>query len=157
VKQAQIRINRRAQPALVTVTQSAGRETLAPGDLGSYELTVVNRSGTAASNVRIMDMLPSGFRYKSGSVRLNGATVADPAVSEDGSTLTFRVGDLPRNGSATVSFAAEVTPAGKAGKAISYVSAISGGGGNSNVAMTTMLRSLFHSKKRSRLEHLRRL
>jgi adhesin transport system outer membrane protein len=122
------------------VAQNSDREMLSPGESVSFDLTVVNTSRVAAaSNVRIMNMLPAGFRYKSGSVKLNGASFTEPVISDDGKSLIFKVGNLSQDGSATIRFATEVSKTSKPGKAINYVSAISSGGGNSNVAMSTVL------------------
>jgi adhesin transport system outer membrane protein len=126
---------------LLRVANSAGSEMVAPGDFVSYDLTVANTSRIeAASDIRILDMFPDGFRFKSGSVQLNGASCPDPAVSDDGKTLIFTVGTLAAEGSATIRFVTEITADSKLGKAaINYASAISSGGGNSNIAKATVL------------------
>ncbi|MDX1509440.1 MAG: DUF11 domain-containing protein, partial [Woeseiaceae bacterium] len=65
----------------------------APGDFVRYEITLENASvAGVATNVQIVDVLPVGVRFVPGSVRRNGAEVADPAIASDLRTLTF---DLP--------------------------------------------------------------
>jgi uncharacterized repeat protein (TIGR01451 family) len=120
---------------ILRLANSAGREMAAPGDFVSYDLTVANTSGnTAVSDIRILDMFPDGFRFKSGSVLFNGNSAPDPAVSADGKTLIFTVGNLAAEGSATIRFVTEVTAASKPGEAVNYASAISSGHGSSNIA-----------------------
>jgi len=121
--------------AQLWVTKSAGREVAAPGEFVSYDLTVGNNSNAVpVTNVRLIDMLPIGFRLKKGSVQLNGTSGPDPAISPDGQTLTFTIGDLLPSGSVSVRFVAEITAGSRLGTAVNLASAISGGGGTSNIA-----------------------
>lgn len=64
------------------------------GDFLQYRLTLTNTGAVTASNTTIVDRLPLGMRYRSGSLRVNGVKIADPAQSSDGRTLTFDVGSL---------------------------------------------------------------
>lgn len=131
-------VDPKSTPLLVNIT--AGRELVASGEVVGYYLTVANTSGLAsASNVRVLDVPPAGFRFRSGSVQLDGINSPDPAVSTDGKALIFTVGKLAAAGSATIRFETEVTAGSKLGKAVNYASAISRGGGNSNVAMVAVL------------------
>ncbi len=125
--------------AQLWVTKSAGREVAAPGEFVSYDLTVGNNSTVVpTTNVRLFDMLPTGFRLKKGSVQINGKSSPDPAISADGQTLTFTLGDLLPSSSVTVRFVAEITAGSRLGTAVNLASAISGGGGTSNIARATV-------------------
>jgi uncharacterized repeat protein (TIGR01451 family)/fimbrial isopeptide formation D2 family protein len=43
------------------------------GDLVPYTITVTNRLTSVVSNVNLVDMVPAGFKYRSGTALLNGA------------------------------------------------------------------------------------
>lgn len=125
--------------AILRVELAVERKFIAPGESVSYDLTVANTTGLAtASDIRILYMLPAGFRFKNGSAQLNGIACADPSVSADGHSLIFLAGDLAAERSATIRFLSEVAAGSKSGHAVSYASAISRGGGNSNIAMATV-------------------
>lgn len=61
------------------------------GDFVEYQLTLTNKVGVALSAPKIIDKLPPGFAYVSGTTRVNGVKVADPSGGA-GPTLTF---DMP--------------------------------------------------------------
>jgi len=125
--------------AILRVELAVERKDVTPGEFINYELTVANSTRSeAASDTRILTMLPGGFRYKSGSAQLNGIGCPDPSVSADGQSMVFLVGNLAPEHSATVSFLSEVTAVSKSSRAVSYASAISRGGGNSNIAIATV-------------------
>lgn len=125
--------------AILRIENAVERKVVSPGEFIRYDLTVVNATNlAAASDTRILSMLPAGFRFKSGSAQLNGIGCPDPSVSADGQSLVFLVGNLAAEHSATVRFLSEVTADRKPGRAVSYASAISKGGGRSNVAMAAV-------------------
>lgn len=124
---------------LLQVEHSVERTVVSPGEFIRYDLTVANTTKrTVASDTRILSMLPAGFRFKSGSAQLNGIDCPDPALSADGQSLVFLVGNLASDHSAAVRFLAEVPADRKPGHAVSYASAISRGGVNSNIAMVAV-------------------
>lgn len=128
------------RPTLLFVSITAGPEKVAAGASVRYELSVANTSAVApVSNIRLLGVPPVGFRLKSGSVHVDGVSRPDPAVSADGHALIFTVEKLTAGGSVKIIFEAEVTAEGKPGKALSYASAISSGGGKSNIAKATVL------------------
>ena len=116
------------------VSRSIGRETVAPGEFVSYELTVANITSAGVPAVRLLDVLPDGFRLKKGSVEINGISVSDPAISNDGKVLTFSVGDVDHATSSKISFIIEVPEGSSPGKVVNVAMAISGDGGKSNVS-----------------------
>lgn len=116
------------------VSRRIGRETVAPGEFVSYELTVANITTAGVSAVRILDVLPNGFSLKKGSVEINGISVPDPAISNDGKVLTFSVGDLAPATSSKIGFMIEVSEGSSPGRVVNVAMAISGDGGKSNVS-----------------------
>lgn len=135
-KDATSRVNASTDPNVrqLSVEITTDRDTVEPGEFVGYDLTVANasRSG-ASSSIRVLDVLPAGFRLKSGSVSIDGVKGADPVVSGNGKNLIFTVGKLSPMGGAKLHFETVVTAESKPGKAVNYASAISSGG-NSDVA-----------------------
>jgi uncharacterized repeat protein (TIGR01451 family) len=86
------------------------------GDFVQYTLTVLNTATHAAvPSLTTIDQLPHGMRYRAGSARIDAEVAADPAVSADGQTLTFRTGALGANQRREIRYVAEIT-AGARGK-----------------------------------------
>lgn len=122
---------------LVEITTD--RDTVEPGGFVGYNLTVANTSkSSATSSIRILDVLPAGFKLKSGSVRIDGVKGADPVVSDNGQALIFTPGKLAPTGTAKIRFEVVVTAGSQVGKAVNYASAITSRG-NSNVAKATVV------------------
>jgi len=76
------------------LTKSANKQIVAVGDFLGYSIRLSNNSGATASAARIVDTLPAGLRYQSGSATLNGSPVTDPVISSDGRSLTFNLNDV---------------------------------------------------------------
>ena len=103
-------------PAMV-VTKTAGSDTVVTGTDLSYTITITNTGETAGTVTSIVDDLPSGFSYNSGTT--SGATTADPSIASqtltwtgswsvaasgqpgDVITLTFSAGNMAGPGSYT--------------------------------------------------------
>lgn len=121
--------------ALLQIYQSVSKEEVTTGETLNHELTVHNTSATeVASNIRFFIKLPAGFKFKNGSVLLNSKSSSDPIISVDGKAFIFKTGNLAANSSTTVRFSSTATVEAKPGKAVLYSSAISNGGGTSNIA-----------------------
>lgn len=121
------------------VDQKAGRETVFPGENIPFETSIANTTPrTAALAVRLLNVLPPGLRLVRGSIRINGASAPDPAVSADGRALTFPIGDIPPGGSSTLRFEIAVAAECPRTKAFSIASAISGAGNRSNISRTAI-------------------
>lgn len=119
--------------------KSAGKDIAAAGDFVPYRLDLQNAdAATAAPGVVISDTLPLGFRYRQGSTKLNGAAAADPAVSGDGRTLTFAVGNLAAKAAASISYVVEVSAGARPGNATNQATARSATGMTSNLAAATV-------------------
>ncbi|MTH86546.1 DUF11 domain-containing protein [Paracoccus sp. DK398] len=68
-----------AAPAVLTLEKLVGVQTAMIGDTVPYTIRVGNAAGTASATIRITDILPPGFHYRSGSARLDGVDVT-PAI-----------------------------------------------------------------------------
>ncbi len=129
--------------------KSAVKQTAAIGDFMPYNLTVENIDTSApVPGVTIIDRLPNGFRYRKGSARLNSSPAPDPAISEDGRSLTFAVGDLGAAAKADINYVAEVGAGASLGKATNSAMAHGSLGAVSNNATATVVvtEELFGSK-----------
>jgi uncharacterized repeat protein (TIGR01451 family) len=128
--------------------KNVSKTTAAIGDFLQYKLSVQNTDTTAAvAGVVVIDRLPLGFRYRKGSLKINGAVAGTPSLSQDGRTLTVSVGDILPSGQADISYVTEVSAGAKLGKAVN--SAIAAGAGTtSNTATATVFvkEDLFGSK-----------
>ncbi len=124
------------QSVALWVQKSANREVAGVGDAVAYEIAVTNTSSAVgAPLVRAVDRLPTGFRFSRGSAQANGAPLADPAVSSDGRTLTFELGDLAAAATVTVRFLTLVGAAAQVNTtAVNLASATAANGGGSNLA-----------------------
>ncbi|NJD92059.1 MAG: hypothetical protein FIA91_11210, partial [Geobacter sp.] len=106
------------------LSKNAGKSLVSTGEFLSYDIHIENNDpvGTLFATV-ITDRLPTGFRYKKGSARINGAPVADPQISADGSTLTFNIGTIPPATVLTLRYVTSVGAGAKPGAAVNTASA----------------------------------
>ncbi|MGA3279853.1 MAG: OmpA family protein [Smithella sp.] len=119
--------------------KTANKSSAGQGDFILYELTLTNNSKSVAlAGVQVTDTLPIGFRYRSGSAKLNGVSIADPFISADGRTLTFNVGVLAAGISVTIDYVVEVTVGTRLGNATNNAIAGAGNGLKSNNASVTV-------------------
>jgi len=137
-----IRVDIPVDPKIGTLrlSKSAGKSLVSAGESVGYEVTLENGDpvGTVFAAV-LTDRLPQGFRYRRGSARLNGAPAADPAVSADGSTLTFAVGDVAPKSSALLSYVVAVGATAKPGTAVNIVTVQTTPAVASNAASASIL------------------
>ena len=96
----------------VTITKSADRTLLVPGDTVTYSLNVLNSGPGTASNVTVADTLPAAayFTYVANSAKLNGATIGPDPVG--GGILSKNIGSLAAGSTATVTFSMQVAASG---------------------------------------------
>jgi uncharacterized repeat protein (TIGR01451 family) len=93
---------------LIRLTKAANTDAADVGDPVLYTLTIANDGDDDVNSVELVDNLPRGFRYHSGSARLDGAPFP-PTVSPDGQTLTWSLGVIPAHTSHTLTYVAVVT------------------------------------------------
>lgn len=110
------------------------------GDFISYKITVTNNASAPISQVQVHDMLPFGFRYQEGSTQINGSPAANPEGGE-GPSLTFNLGDLEGESTATISY-----------RVLLGVGATKGSGTNTAVAMSQGPTTLKSNQAQSTVE-----
>ena len=131
----------------------ASADTVVPGDLLDYQLTLSNYSAGALSALTVFDRLPPGMRYVPGSARLGGQPLADP-VASDGTTVQFSLGTyaLPVSGVQTLRYTVRVgVGAPMGGDAVNLAWAVSGATApqlrsNDAVARVKVLGGVFSSE-----------
>ncbi|MGM0564880.1 MAG: OmpA family protein [Pseudomonadota bacterium] len=116
------------------LTDDVDRDLIYHDEVLTYRLGVSSQYEVGnIDNVVIRDVLPVGMRYMAGTAKLNGNPVADPAIGNNGRHLTFPVGTLGPEETATIEYMVYVSAATPEGKSISPASA-SGDGATSNDA-----------------------
>ncbi len=133
-------------PTKSTTTPSVSAGT----GVAHYSITVTNPlSGTTASNVAVVDNLPTGFTYKAGSTVINGVGAADPCsgcvagirVDSGGSGYTsapavsFSSGTATATANISAGVVRSITiTSGGSGYASAPTITLSGGGGSGATA-----------------------
>lgn len=72
---------------LILVTKTTPLLNVARGDLVPYTVTATNNVAMTVANINLVDLIPPGFRYRSGSAVLNGVP-SEPTVT--GRNLSWR-------------------------------------------------------------------
>jgi uncharacterized repeat protein (TIGR01451 family) len=93
---------------ILSIDKKVGTDKVDKGDPLRYEVTVHNKGKEALTNAQLNDLLPRGFRYLSGTARIDGQKV-EPQISADGSTLRWSLGTLAANSSVSIVYACVVT------------------------------------------------
>jgi uncharacterized repeat protein (TIGR01451 family) len=81
------------------ITKTVDRSRVSVGDIVTYTITVTNSSATLTTVTNIVDRLPAGFTYETGTARVAGAAVEPQA---NGRTLTWTNVSLAPRGSVIV-------------------------------------------------------
>jgi uncharacterized repeat protein (TIGR01451 family) len=111
--------------SVLLLEKTASKDNAAIGDFVQYALRLENVDSVAIStNTEITDKLPLGFRYQSGSVRVNGSRVADPTISSDGRTLQLNVGTLDPGDVIDVTYVTEIGSSVRLGRAVNTAFAV---------------------------------
>lgn len=120
------------------ITKTASKNIAAIGDFVQYRLAVQNNSESIVNNTQVVDVLPKGFRYQKGSLRIANEKVADPLVQEDGRTLII---DLPSVSavSLAITYVTEVTSGAEKGPVFNTATVIGDSVVSSNVASARIL------------------
>lgn len=101
----------------VLLTKTTSTTSVSIGDVLQYQLRFDNTgSGLNLTGVLITDTLPPGLRYKTGSTKIDGVSVSDPAISSNGHTLTFSLGNVSSGSTVEVRYVVEVIPGARNGK-----------------------------------------
>lgn len=115
-------------PTAVTVTKSTSRQSALPGDIVLFTVTVRNPDRIASARaVRLIDTPGPALRFRPDTVRINGQMPANGRIvfSSDGAMMTAALGDIPANGSLTVTYAMSVRTDAKPGEVENRVLAAS--------------------------------
>ncbi len=131
----------RASAAQLLLTKTASVRDASPGDFVQYRLQLTNRGGDAARALRVTDTLPPGLRYRRGSTR--GA--AEPAVADDGRTLTLDLDPLPAGGSRQLTYVVEIAPGAPVGEALNRARVAGDGVASNEAAASVRIQPLLFS------------
>lgn len=96
------------------LSKTAARDVVAAGEFLKYTIDLNNNMYQALIAAQVVDTPSFGLGFVAGSARLNGAVIADAAVSPDG-VLTFELGDLPPVSEHELSYLTRVTAAAQEG------------------------------------------
>jgi uncharacterized repeat protein (TIGR01451 family) len=121
------------------LSKRASKETVTIGEFLQYHVAVQNPGvGGAPLGIEVTDRLPTGFRYREGSARIDEVPAPDPAISSDARTLTFVLPATPAPASISIRYTVEVTPAAPLGDATNRAVAQAIGGALSFTARSTV-------------------
>ena len=108
-----IPLDRKGITGQISIEKSASKTTVAMGDLLSYTIKVRNLTKQDLFAAYIQDQLPYGFKYLSGTAKLNGNPTEDPALTPGsaptGVKLAFRLGKFAVDGEFTLTYITQVT------------------------------------------------
>jgi len=106
------------------VQKTAQREVVEPGETLDYTVRVKNQSGLTLDrgDVLLTDSLPAGFTYVTGTARVAGKSIADPA-GKGGPTLVFTIGHMLRDQEVTLTYRVRVGPGAMQGDGINRIQA----------------------------------
>jgi uncharacterized repeat protein (TIGR01451 family) len=95
----------------LAVTNTSSTSFIPVGEDATYQIVVENKGNSAVSDVKVIDSLPSGFKYKSqvGSISTTGTASASAVTSSPslGNTnLNWNISTIPANSSIKISFTA---------------------------------------------------
>jgi uncharacterized repeat protein (TIGR01451 family) len=130
--------------------KTAGQQIATTGDFVQYTLSLTNASEAGTfNNVQVVDHLPTGARFRAGSLRLNDVRVADPVIAADGNSFTYTQPSLAVGESIELRYVVEFTVAMRGVKdAINTAQAFAPGNVHSNEAraLVRMNEELFSQK-----------
>ena len=127
------------------ISKTAGKSVVGEGEFVPYIITIKNNAAGTTPNVKIADVLPSGFRYAKNSATVDGIKIAEPTIAGDARTLNFSIGNIAGGAMVTLKYVAEVTVGAKTGKAenIAFASNYTS---NTGRATLTVKEDLFKSR-----------
>lgn len=97
---------------IVSLTKSANKSTVVPGDEITYTLSYSNTGNSTAQNVTLTDLLPAEVSFVPGSVLLQGSPLSDAAVytatPAPSGRIRYNVGSVAASATGTLSFRVKV-------------------------------------------------
>lgn len=119
--------------ASLRLEKRANRDRVELGDAVDYEIVLANDGDGAATATTILDHMPLGFQYQSGTARLDGVPMSDPAGSP-GPELSFPLGTVVAGGSHRLSYRALVGVGAPLGTGINSAHAVATGPNDEAIA-----------------------
>ncbi len=104
--------------------KTVARNQVDVGEFLDYQLHLKNSSTTALSNIALADVLPLGFKFQTGTARLNGTAIVPTVAS--GRNLSFDAGSLAVGAEVRLSYRVLVGIGTKLGKNTNLARATSG-------------------------------
>lgn len=109
------------------------QDTIAPGGTLTYEITVRNESGTLATEVRVIDLLPEHLTPNAASVNPSGT------VNASGRVITWRGKTVPAHAEKSFTVEVKVKPSAPNGFLLRNVAEVSGPGFSGSASDTTLV------------------
>ena len=94
-------------PGVLNISKRGDRSVVELGDSLLYTIDIRHVSGGGVGRVDVLDQLPRGFTYITGSARVEGAPIADPRGSP-GPVLVFDAGTLATNAQKVLTYRVRV-------------------------------------------------
>lgn len=91
------------QAPVISLTKAVSAAQALPGDTLTYTLTIKNNGAGTAKDLVVTDPVPANTTYKPGSLKVNGATVADPSGTPV-TTVTVSHASLAAGATLTIEF-----------------------------------------------------
>jgi large repetitive protein len=113
------------QPGLF-VEKTVNRPAAELGDTVIYTVRIVNRSKVTATKISVIDRAPAGFKYLSGTTKLNGQSISNPAISNLNVLEFANLGNLSGETTSTLTYAMRLVPSAQDGDGINRAQAFAG-------------------------------
>lgn len=91
---------------LQPITLELDKSNTVSGSTVTYTISVHNTAAIIAHDVKVNDMLPSGFTYNSGTTKVDSVAASDPAIA--GQLLTFSLGNLNPDQTVVITYDATI-------------------------------------------------
>jgi uncharacterized repeat protein (TIGR01451 family) len=117
----------------IILAKTASRAEAEEGDQVQYRLTIRNPDNAPTGALTITDYIPDQMRYRTGSVRIDGASAPDPTFSSD-RLLTFSLASLAPGAETVLRYVLEVRPGARQGDALNRAQAAGTRNNLSNIA-----------------------
>jgi hypothetical protein len=128
-----------SEDAGLFVTKRASKTGVELGEFLQYWIRVESSlDSPLAQNAFLVDTLPFGFRYQTGSARLGDGTPITPVISGGGRELRFDLGDITPGTVLDVSYVVAVTTASNAKRAVNRAIVLADYGLASNLGSATV-------------------
>jgi len=90
----------------LSIEKSNDKSVAIRGDTVTFTLLIINNSNQQTQNLSILDVLPGGFTYVTGSSEVNGAPSPDPTIASG--VMTWNIGTLDAGVDITIVYQAKI-------------------------------------------------